>query len=74
MSRGGPDDWRVEEYLPHARNLLTERNYYSTKQLGKALRLSGAMAAAVFRKLGWRKYSRTGGGKAGVVYERGDEY
>ena len=73
MNKGGPDHWRVEDYLPHARSLLNDRNYFSTKQLAEALQITGQLAGAILKRLGGKKYSRKGGGKSGIVYEAPEE-
>jgi len=66
----GTKHWKIESHIPRARRILQGREFYSTLRLGRKLGIHGRLAAAIFKRLGWQRWSGRNGSARGVVYMR----
>ena len=69
----GTKHWKIEVHIPRAIDVLENHNFRSTLQLGRDLSIHGRMAAAIFKRLGWLRWSGKTGSNRGVVYMRPDK-
>ena len=66
----GTKYWKIGSYLERAIELLHEHNFRSTRQIGQEIGIDPRVAAAIFLRGDWERWSGRAAGSRGVVYMR----
>ena len=66
----GTKYWKIGPHLERAIEQLHEHSFRSTRQLGQDIGIHQRMAAAIFLRGDWERWSGKAAGSRGVVYMR----